>query len=537
MKKFVVLAAFLLFWGSPLWAGPVPLLAITPSEIDLGIIRPDKVSHASVILTKVGDGDLVWEMEDPAAGLRLAPRRLQGRMQASAQEIVVAIKYGKTPQNVATDGGSLSDKTLQLMILRGDENVLYILPGHLGSGRILLPFRSEQGLQQVVVRYEVLEQEEPLLNVEPSELDFGLVDSGRNPTTQLKITNKGIKLLHWKVSIPAPLQNRGRLISLRNNDVRGSGGYLLPAPLNRDFQISGAWEERDGLPASSDPERILTLGFSGNAVAVAVRKGPEGGILTVALDDMPAGQIDCRSEKAETAEYPVGGPLLEGVHILRLSASAGEVVLAGLRIRAKDILSGPSGWIKIFPDIGDTMSEVDFANVSVLTDRLEPGNYAATLLVSSDGGDVPVDLWVRVSTSSTTKILPVYQYLRGMDYLLTTAPERENQTILAYYQRQGIAFRLFRDGTPGTRRLLRWYHAGKGDHYYTAEGDPNAKSVIGYIAEGSIGNIASSRLPGTRELYRWFNAKTGLHAYTLDGHGGGLNKKGYVFDGIVGYVR
>ena len=59
----------------------------------------------------------------------------------------------------------------------------------------------------------------------------------------------------------------------------------------------------------------------------------------------------------------------------------------------------------------------------------------------------------------------------------------------------------------------------------------------GYILEGTLGNIATSKLTNTRELYRWYNAKTGHYFYSTELQGEKINKKAYRFDGIAGYVR
>ena len=37
---------------------------------------------------------------------------------------------------------------------------------------------------------------------------------------------------------------------------------------------------------------------------------------------------------------------------------------------------------------------------------------------------------------------------------------------------------------------------------------PAEKRLDGYIYEGNIGNIATSRMTNTRELYRWHNPTT-----------------------------
>jgi hypothetical protein len=105
------------------------------------------------------------------------------------------------------------------------------------------------------------------------------------------------------------------------------------------------------------------------------------------------------------------------------------------------------------------------------------------------------------------------------------------------YRKEGIAFRLFAPGTPGTTEFYRWYSTKKDDHYYSYDLNGGAKSIKGYVFEGSIGNIGTSKLTNTRELYRWYNPATGRHFYTTDQKGDNFAEKGYKFDGIAGYVR
>jgi len=103
--------------------------------------------------------------------------------------------------------------------------------------------------------------------------------------------------------------------------------------------------------------------------------------------------------------------------------------------------------------------------------------------------------------------------------------------------KEGIAFRLFKPDTPGTACFYRWYNPQKQSHFYHYNSVGGGKDLRGYIYEGAIGNIATSRLTNTRELYRWYNLKTGHYFYSTDIQGGKISKKIYRFDGIAGYVK
>ncbi len=543
MKKVLLCTLCLVLWGSFVHAQPPTptLFEFDRREIDFGVLTPGKVAHASLTMVKVGSEQTEWVLEDPPDWRNAESRLLQGRLTGETETVVVALKYervnGIKGEPAEKSGGpQASPASIQMVLLVGNESVKYARAVSFGTQQVQLRFKSGSALRPVTVKYEIPEQDAAVLNVEPSILDFGSAEAEKNQSGQFKITNRGVKQLHWKVA-PSGQKDRGRVISFLSEESRGKGVYVPPRA-DPMLQLSGSWKEAEGYPSGGDPESPLIIDFTGSAAVLSVRKDINAGVLAVHLDDFLIGVFDCRSGRRGIFEMPVGEKLPEGVHRLTVKASRGDVVLTGIRIQGKDILSGPAGWIKVFPEAGDTTSETDYVNVRVHTDRLEPGFYAGTLLVRSNGGDVPVDISIRVNASSASRVMNVYKYTRGLDFLYTADPDREDRHVLSYYRKQGFAFRLFKDNTPGTKKLFRWYHPRKGDHFYSSDPDGGgARALYGYIFEGAIGNIATSKLPGTRELYCWYNASTGLHFYTLDLKGEGFAKKGYKFNSIVGYVR
>ena len=213
------------------------------------------------------------------------------------------------------------------------------------------------------------------------------------------------------------------------------------------------------------------------------------------------------------------------------------MTLEGLRVFGKPIQKGPRGWISVFPDSGFTTRETDYINVALNTRQLTPGIYGEHVFFLTNGGEADVEVFLEVAAETTPRFLDVHRYLAGFDYLYTTNPQAEATRLqVKGYRHTGIAFRLFAPGTPGTTDFFRWFNPSKGDHFYSY--DPKGgKPLPGYLFEGSIGNIGTSRLTGTRELYRWFNPTTKGHFYTTDQGGEGITKKGYRFDGIAGFVR
>jgi len=229
--------------------------------------------------------------------------------------------------------------------------------------------------------------------------------------------------------------------------------------------------------------------------------------------------------------------LSDGPHLLVIGNGGGKVTLEGVHLLGKQIQRGPRGWITVFPDSGVTNRETDYINVALNTSQLSPGIYGEHVFFTSNGGEADVQVFLDVAVEAQPRFMDVHRYLAGFDYLYTTNPQAEATRIqVKGYRHTGIAFRLFAPGTPGTTEFFRWFNPLKGDHFYSY--DPKGgKPLPGYLFEGSIGNIGTSRLTGTRELYRWFNPTTNGHFYTTEQGGEGITKKGYRFDGIAGFVR
>jgi len=488
-------------------------------------------------MSKKGSLPLDWVLEDPVASRNLSSGKLKGRLTEASQSIVVALKYDGVVQQSGARDESPASGAVQMGILVGDNSVKYELQQNHGSQSISLKFRSRDLLRTIIVKYEILEQDAPVLNIEPSSIDLGSVSGDTVTNLRLKIENKGLEKLHWKTLSPRLKKDRGRYISFYNEGCKGKGVFTLPERLEQTVQMNGRWKEMEGFPAGDESAHDLIILFTGNGGDLSIRKDVNAGILSMSLDEVPLESVDCNSENREWIEVPFAEKLKEGPHRLKLNVTGGDVLVKGMRIYSRDIKLPPPGWITLTPNAGETTSESDYVAIRLSTDKMEPGLYADSILFQSNGGDLWVDLSVRVTGSDVPRIISVYKFIRGSDFLFTAYPEREDKRILKFYKRQGIAFRLFKENTPGTKKLYRWYHPGKGDHFYSSESEMSHASLHGYILEGSIGNIATTKLPGTRELYQWHNVMKGLHFYTTDIKGEGYGQKGYKFESIVGYVR
>jgi hypothetical protein len=303
------------------------------------------------------------------------------------------------------------------------------------------------------------------------------------------------------------------------------------------LELTGTWAEEGGYPSGQGEQNTLRYRFTGTGISLCFWKSPDGGPFSVFLDDQYIDIIDGFAERRERAEVLIADAQTDDPHLLAIVNGGGKVTLEGVRLFGKPIQRGPHGWITVFPDSGVTTRETDYINVALNTRQLLPGIYGGRVFFTSNGGEADVEVFLDVVAETQARFMDVHRYLAGFDYLYTTNPQAEATRLqVKGYRHTGIAFRLFAPGTPGTTDFFRWFNPLKGDHFYSY--DPKGgKPLPGYLFEGSIGNIGTSRLTGTRELYRWFSPTTNGHFYTTDQGGEGITKKGYRFDGIAGFVR
>lgn len=146
------------------------------------------------------------------------------------------------------------------------------------------------------------------------------------------------------------------------------------------------------------------------------------------------------------------------------------------------------------------------------------------------------DITLEVPGKETSPYTDIFSYRKGFDCLFTARPGEEG-ALPGGYEFRGVAFRLYRKGTPGTTEFYRWYHRGTNNHAYSYDRNGEGLNLEGYEFEGSIGNIATSRLSGTRELYRWVHPSTGAYFYSTDLKEERVIDRGYRYNGISGYVR
>jgi len=521
-----------------------PVLNILPREIDLGVIGPDEGAKGTFVLKNVGSGSLNWHANGSEGWSFLDEKKLSGVLNNGAESLQVHISFLKKTLN--SDGAAAKDgkNIIQLSLEANNGINIYRKNLPFGTHREALKFASNGGTRTVFIRFELASRDvEPKIDVDPVRIDFGAVKPGEYATKRIKVTNKGQEILRWQVSVKnssnGTSPESGRYSSFFNGDIKGSGVYLPPSHLKESVDMTGKWTENNGFPSSSVPSSAIRYHFWGSGIMVFLSMENDEEGVAFLVDDKHAIEPDCREGQKETKECLVAEGLPYGQHILSIINKGSHLVVEGMRVHSRDVKNGTPGLISIFPDSGDTTRETDYVNIMASTKQLSPGFYDENIIFNSNGGKAIIEVSLEISADNKmTRVVDVYRYAAGSDYLYTANPEAEANIIhTKAYKKQGIAYRLFSQGAPGTTPFHRWYSAERNDHFYSYDLHGEGRSLKGYVYEGVIGNIATSRLTNTRELYRWYNPSTGRHFYSTDPNGEAISKRGYRFDGIAGYVR
>lgn len=524
----------------PCWGGAVIL---HPESIALGDIGAGKIKKGVVTITYADSDRKSWSAEVNEGWLCKSGRILTGMLEnARPLQLKITMKSSLTPAGEDNNQHGLYNVVLNLDV----DNRRVIYQKKLASGNhregVVLNVGGE--IKVIELSFHVMEYPlEPVLSVSPRRLDFGSLGQGQKIIKKIEITNRGRQALKWKVNQKSHGRQMdgvdalaGRYVSFLQPETQGTGLYR-PGSLGKDTaEYVGHWSEVEGYPEAQQ-NSVLKYRFSGSGIVLYYWKSPAAGKISLYIDNRMIANIDAFDEKTVAAEYRLKEPVV-GSHMFTLVNNTGRAVIEGIKIIGKEISLGDGKWIKFYPEIGVTTREIDYLHVSVDTARLPPGTYGHFLNVESNGGEVAIELYAEVSLETGLKILDVYRYSFENDVLLSTNPQGEAKTAhFRDYRKQGIAFKLFSPGTPGTTEFFRWYNPQRRLHFYSYEANGEGKLSREYVFEGTIGNIATSRLPNTRELYRWLHPTTGQYFFSTDAKGEGVYKKGYKYNGIAGYVR
>jgi hypothetical protein len=515
--------------------------AVTPREVDLGALGPGEEAKGVFQLRNPGTGVVNWMAEGPDGWIPSGDGQISGSIGENLEQVSFQLLFLKEKIPGKSKAG-----TVILRLKWGGQSETFRKEAPLGLLREAIHFHFVAGTRTVFfsVRLSPLASA-ALLDVEPIRMDLGVVRPGEQISRQVLVKNRGKEQLSWKTGLAGmkgmprlSTPPQGRYVSFLNAAANGTGNYPASGQVKEGMEITGQWAEEGGYPATRGEQSSLRYRFTGTGISLLLGKTPEGGTLSLFLDEQFITFLDTYAEGREQWDIPVVDGQPDASHLLTVVSDGGRAIIEGVRVFGRPVARGPRGWISVSPDSGMTNRETDYVNIALNTHQLVPGVYGENVFFTSNGGDTSVEVVLEVATEKQSHLLDVYRFLAGSDYLYTTNPQVEASRLqLKGYRNLGIVFRLFNSGTPGTTDFFRWFNPVKGDHFYSSDPAGGGKPLQGYLFEGPIGNIATSRLTGTRELYRWYHPKTGCHFYTTNQAGEGLAKKGYRFDGIAGFVR
>jgi len=504
---------------------------IRPAELSLGAASPSRESSNTMVLKKSSPGFTRWSVKGPSGWFPSPEEKYSGMLGPEPLTFRIVLKCFPAKEHPLEDTTYVPVELAFKSVVGGFTFRNELRPGRYRE-RVVFVFDGVE--KPLNLYFRVLKEEGPVLLVDTHGIDFGAVEGGKSVNKTIHIRNPGRGVLSWKVARSPIQMKEGRYATLFNPDVRDNQPYVLPSHLQETVRLDGEWTGIEGNPLGKSGSS-LQINFTGTGIIVYGVKDSDPGLLNLKLDDDTDEDIQCGSGYLESTEIVTLNVLEEGPHKLVLSQKEGKLFLEGFKVLGSETVQ-PAHWLKVVPESGTTTSETDFVNVTINTAGLPPGIYVDEIDITSNYGRASVDISANVTVSSVPQILRIFRFTRGRDILYSCNPAAESPRKTAGYAGKAYAFSLFREDTPGTRPLYRWYSRANANHYYTTSqgGD---KSTSGYVLEGPIGNIATTRLPGTRELYHWYSQASGIHTYTLDPRGENLSKAKFVYQGIVGYVK
>jgi len=523
-----------------------PVLAITPREVDVGTVSPGEVITGVFTFKNMGSGAIDWSTSGPEGWRKLENQKLSAIQEDETDSLRFEIR-------LPVDGDQLKGYKLKTSLYNtemqfetGKGKIICQKDLHIGAHKEAIKITSSGGSRTIYVTFKIVAtQESPMINFNPARLDMGCIIPGKTVSKKLMITNKGKEMLEWAVTARKNKHNENtsifkkeRYISFLNEEVRGSENYSVPGHLRDTVELLGKWAENDGYPYSTGGGSSIKYRFNGTGISLNLAAQSEEGSLAIYIDENLLNSHKWSGSKKENGELLIAEGLADGPHVLTVMNKEGNLKLEGVKIAGKDVLRGPSGWMNVMPNSGTTTSQTNYLNVTLNTGQLTPGYYGDNIVFKTNGGDEIVEVYVEVMQDNISRVIDIYRYSRGLDYLFTADPQMEAKRVsLNSYLKEGIAFRLFISDAPGTKSFYQWYSHQKNDHFYHHDSKGGGQNLQGYVLQGAIGNIATSKMTNTRELYRWVNTSTGNHFYSTDSRGENVAKKGYRFDGIAGYVK
>ena len=519
-----------------------PVLSISPREMNLGSIASGEAAFGLFTLKNMGSGNLSWSVKCPEGWRPPAGTDTSTSLRKKTDYLRVEILSFPLNEQLAE-----AQHSVEMKLETEDQTLICRKKLSEGAHKEAIKITSEGGNRTIFVTFFLSSvQEEALLNLNPTKLDMGSVLPGRTASRRVTLTNKGKEMLNWSVAVEKSKRDentaefkKGRYISFLSDEITEEGAYAVPAHLKEMMELAGRWTDNEGYPSGAEGENTMTLRFRGTGIVLYLLTCPDADSVGLYLDERPVTVGNC-SEAIEkrNGELPVAAGLADAAHVLTIVSKDSRVIFEGVKIMGKKISRAPAGSIVIIPTAGTTLTQTNYLQVTFAGRELAPGYYGGNIVFTANNKQTIVELFAEVLPDNITKLTDIYRFSSADDYLYTAKPQEDVAKLgRGNYKKEGIAFRLYAPETPGTTPFYRWYNTWKRAHFYHHEQSGGGKNLQGYVFEGAIGNIATSKLTNSKELYRWYNPSSGRYFYTTDTRAANIKKRGYRFEGIAGYVK
>jgi hypothetical protein len=246
--------------------------------------------------------------------------------------------------------------------------------------------------------------------------------------------------------------------------VRGHGVYNVPVNLKDKIEIMGQWKESNGYPTGAEGENFIKVNFSGTGIILYLATYQEDEVnISMSIDKNSIENIELFEDMEENkGELLVAEGLADGPHVFTIVSKDSRLVFEGVKILGRSTAYFPEGSIKIVPNSGATTRQTNYLNVSFNAGQTVPGYYVDDIVFDTNSGEALVEVFAEVLPENISKVVDIYRYYNGTDYLFTADPQAEAKRLIQNrYVKEGIAFRLFKPDNPGTVSFYRWYNPQK----------------------------------------------------------------------------
>lgn len=185
----------------------LPVLSISPREIDLGTIKHDEVSFGEFVLRNVAPGpseDIAWQASCPEGWSAESVKTIEGKVTRNPDYMRVDVYSRDNNENYFWEQPRISSYRIHIKIEAGSRQIVCARNMKPGTHRLPIKLTSTGGQRTVFIVFSLLSmQEPPSIVLSPQRLDLGIEVPGKTISQRIEVTNPGTEILKWSVFVPS----------------------------------------------------------------------------------------------------------------------------------------------------------------------------------------------------------------------------------------------------------------------------------------------------------------------------------------------